>query len=58
MSRKNVRAVVVDSGKSRVRGDYVEAMQGLRRSSATTPHRNRTRYNRTSKYRPNYGEDD
>jgi len=33
---------------------YVQAMQGLRRSSAAEPHRNKARYNRTAKYRTDY----
>lgn len=65
MSRKNGRTVVrAQSSKGRDGSntggnrEYVAGMQGLRRSSAASPHRNRTRYSRTSKYRTNYSEAD
>lgn len=49
---KGRQTKVIKSGNP----EYVQAMQGLRGSSATTPVPSGKAYTRTSKYRPNYNE--
>lgn len=38
--------------------DYVQAMQGRRRSSAAQPHRNKTKYTRKVKHRKGRNNED
>lgn len=59
---KAIRRVQANKGRdgSNTGGnrEYVATMQGLRGSSAASPHRNRARYTRRGKYPQNYSEDD
>jgi hypothetical protein len=59
MPRNNRKGIRQQTSKGR-NPELAKAMQGLRSSSAATPHRNKAKYSRTAKYRTDYrqSEDD